>query len=70
MKVSELSKIVEKAKVTKDEENDSRLVVDLIKPFNKLVSVEATSEKEAREKVLDIIVNESENIRGFSLEEV
>lgn len=70
MKVSELSKIVEKAKVTKDEENDSRLVVDLVKPFNKLVSVEATSEKEAREKVLDIIVNESENIRGFSLEEV
>lgn len=68
MKPSELKTIIDEADVTKDEADKSRMIVDLTTQLNKVVSVVAKDVKEAKELALELITNEPQTIRGFSLE--
>lgn len=70
MKKAELEKLIDEADVSRDDENKSRMVVNLTESLNKVISVEAKTVKEAKDLALELIVNEPENIRGFSLEDV
>lgn len=70
MKVTELKEIIEKVKPVKDSDDESRYVLDLSEQLNKTVSVIADTPKEAKAIALELIKNESDGIRGFSLEDV
>lgn len=73
MKKADLKKIVDKAKVTVRDDYDDRddsFVVDLTKDFNRTIEITAKDESEARKLALELIIDEPDSIRGFSLEDV
>jgi len=70
MKVKDLKKAIKEADANRDKEDKSRIIIDLTESLNKVISVVAKDVDEAKDLAFDLISNEPDNIRGFSLEDV
>lgn len=68
MKESELKALFEKAKVEKVDDREVATLRVYVKKLNREFYVETKKEDEARKTALDLVLNESDRIRGFELE--
>lgn len=69
MKKSELKELFDKAKVEKVEDREAKTFLVTVKKLNREYYVEAKNEAEARKSALELTLGESDNVRGFELEE-
>lgn len=70
MKLAELKKLVDGAAVEVAKERDEKTQRVYIEDLNREFYIEATTAADAKKAVLEIIINESDRIRGFELEGV
>lgn len=68
MKTTELKKLFTDAKIEAVEDNKTQAYRVYVKQLNREFFSRAKSEDEARAEALDIVLNESDRIRGFELE--
>ena len=69
MKTAELNKLFEKSEVeiTEDREVDTRRV--FVKKLNREFFVETNDDDDARKQALEIVMNESDRVRGFEIDD-
>jgi hypothetical protein len=69
MKVSELKKLFEKAEITKVKKVENQKYRVYVEKLNREFYSEAATEGAARDEAFDAVLNESDRIRGFELED-
>lgn len=70
MKKSELKELFDKAEVEKVEDREAKTYRVYVEKLNREYFFEVKSAEEARKSAYELTVNESDGIRGFSLEDV